>query len=136
METIRPEDLIRRAGLKATPARTSLIQALEKERFPLSIRELGRKVKAPDQSTLYRALKNLCDKALVREIVVDKKEARYEMVHGRKHHHHVVCTGCGFIEDIHVCPEDSFASSPLSKGFSKITGHTLEFFGICKRCAK
>lgn len=128
-------DILREKGEKATRARTELLRALERERFPVSIKELGKKVKAPDQSTLYRTLATLVGIGLVREAVVDKKEARYEIAVGREHHHHIVCTSCGYMEDVHVCPEDSFASNPLSSRFSRITGHTLEFFGLCKRCA-
>ncbi|MBI5134312.1 MAG: transcriptional repressor [Candidatus Taylorbacteria bacterium] len=137
MKRLKPSDryaaILREKGEKATKARIGLLVALERERFPISIKELGTKVKAPDPSTLYRSLKALAEKGLVREIMTDKKEARYEIAIGRAHHHHVVCTSCGLMKDVRVCPEKAIA--PASLGFSKITGHTLEFFGICKSCA-
>ncbi len=127
-------ELLRNAGLKTTGARISICETLSQERFPISISALAKKVSAPNQSTLYRTLKNLVSKELVREIIADKKEARYEIAFGRKHHHHITCTNCGTIDDIHVCPP-LLDTKHCSKKFTKVTGHTLEFFGICKTCA-
>lgn len=133
MKTELFTDILHKASIKATVARTGICGALTKERYPISIKELGKKVSAPDQSTLYRSLKTLVDKGLVREILVDKAEARYEIAFGRKHHHHIICTDCGAIDDIDVCPPSLPANA--SKRFSRITGHALEFFGVCKTCA-
>jgi Fe2+ or Zn2+ uptake regulation protein len=127
--------LLRERGEKATKARVDMLAALSCERYPLSIKEIARKVRSPDQSTLYRTLSTLASKGLVREVTFGKS-ARYEIALGREHHHHIVCTSCGYMEDVHVCPEDSFASSPASAKFSRITGHMLEFFGLCRSCER
>ncbi len=127
-------ELLRKAGLKTTTARISICETLSQERFPISISAIAKKVSTPDQSTLYRTLKTLVSKELVREIIADKKEARYEIAFGRKHHHHITCTGCGIIDDIDVCPP-TLDTKHSSKKFARVTSHTLEFFGICKNCA-
>lgn len=133
MKTNRHEDILHTAGIKATSARKAICDALSKEKYPVSIKHLAKKVSSPNQSTLYRALTTLVDKGLVREVLVDKAEARYEIAVGRKHHHHIVCTACGAIDDVNVCPPSIDPSA--SKKFAYVTGHSLEFFGVCKTCA-
>ncbi len=123
-------------GEKATKARLSILEALSRETYPVSIKELAIKVKAPNQSTLYRTLETLVDKKIVKEIILDKALARYELSIGRKHHHHIVCTCCGFMEDIDACNKlEETKAAEHSKKFAEITGHSLEFFGTCSSCA-
>ena len=130
------EELLRLKGEKVTKARVEMLTVLSKERYPLSIKEIALRIKAPDQSTLYRTLTTLVEKGFVKEIVLDKASARYEILIGREHHHHIVCTSCGFIEDINACQEnENKMMEEKSKGFAQITGHTLEFFGVCRTCA-
>jgi Fe2+ or Zn2+ uptake regulation protein len=127
-------DILHKAGIKATGARIAVCRALANERYPISIKELGKKVSSPNQSTLYRVLTALVDKGLVREVLVDKSEARYEIAFGRRHHHHIICTGCGAIDDIDTCPAP-LNTDTASKKFAYVTGHSLEYFGVCKTCA-
>jgi Fe2+ or Zn2+ uptake regulation protein len=124
------EKILHSVQEKATPVRLKLLELLSRERYPLSIKEIGKKITSYDQSTLYRTLQTLVMKKLVREILLDKTTARFEILIGRNHHHHIICTDCGFIEDIHGCP------NIITKKFADITGHNLEFFGICKSCVK
>ncbi len=131
------ESILHSVGEKVTQARIDVLSTLVQERYPLSIKELALKVKAPNQSTLYRTLATLVQKRLVREIMLDKTTARYEIGFGREHHHHIVCTSCGFMEDIHACTKDENAHAQKnSKKFHEVTGHSLEFFGTCKSCVK
>ena len=53
-------------------------------------------------------------------------------------HHHLVCLRCGRIEDVAHCGVEAMQSAILrgSKHFTEIRQHALEFYGICKACAK
>ena len=66
--------------------------------------------------------------------------ARYELYEELVgHHHHLVCSRCGWIEDDPVPPEvDAGLASLLDAvaartGFT-VTDHRLELRGLCKRC--
>ncbi len=136
------KDIIHTAGEKATKSRIALLDALSHEKYPVSIKELGVKIAtksskkpSPDQSTLYRTLKTLVSHGLVREINFDSTGARYELAVGRPHHHHIICTSCGFMEDIDICQKNAEKEVvKQAKKFNAITGHSLEFFGLCKNC--
>lgn len=136
-KTYNFQKLLRTHGEKITEARLSILSVLSREHYPISIKELSLKVKAPNQSTLYRTVKTLVEKNLVKEIFLEKDTARYELHIGRKHHHHIICTSCGVIEDIHACGEQEHNRiQKHSRLFAQITDHSLEFFGTCKSCVK
>ena len=128
-------ECIRGSRMKATPARVSLLAALANVHKPISIKEIGKRVTAFDQSTLYRALETLVLAKLVKKVTVGSAESLYETLIGRRHHHHIVCTSCGFMEDVDACAHIPSPKILASKGFTKITDHSLEFFGLCRRCA-
>jgi Fur family ferric uptake transcriptional regulator len=130
--------LLRKSGYKATAPRLSVLDVLAKEKNPLSAQDiidaLGKRV---DQATVYRILKTLKTKGLIRQIDFRHNPAHYELA-GIDEHHHLVCVHCGRIEDVHDCGVEETHSLVLrhSKHFAEIKQHALEFYGACKSCAK
>ena len=104
----------------------------------MSIIELQKKSgkEVLDSVTLYRSLETLVEKSLVRPVDLRHGHTDYELVREGTHHHHIVCEKCGAIEDINWCPESDLKNQILkkSKNFTHLTDHSLEFFGLCKRC--
>jgi len=131
--------VLRAMGRRATPARVDILTALATERYPVSIRDLAARVPAYDESTLHRSLETLEAAGLVKKIRSDPARSRYEIEIGRPHHHHVTCTSCGAMEDVTGCVIDvslhRLEGRLRTRRFSRITDHSLEFFGLCKRCA-
>ncbi|HVU06603.1 MAG TPA: transcriptional repressor [Candidatus Paceibacterota bacterium] len=123
------------AKRKVTKARIHILTALSHFDRPVSIKELRRSVQKHDTATLYRTLETLLKAKLVRKIDIGSTEALYETNIGRPHHHHITCTACGAMESVDACAPMPSANSLAMKRFAEITDHTLEFFGICKRCA-
>ena len=79
--------------------------------------------------------------ALVRRIVTNDDHASFELSEDlSSHHHHLICTTCGAIEDF-VVPED--VEEQLSRALAgaakrhkfAVSGHTLDLFGTCRDCA-
>lgn len=127
------EDMLRSGGYKATPGRVLLLKTLFSEDMPVGVSYLEKKLThALDKVTLYRALQSMVRSGLVREIDFRHGHVHYELDALRKHHHHVVCTVCGKVEDAEcvVTPQLKKKSS-----FKNITDHAVEFFGICNACA-
>ena len=133
-------EIIRKAGFRATDARLSVISFLMKAKYPLSIQEiidgLGRS--DFDQVTVYRTVNSFRDKGLVREVNLRGDDPRYELSDSKNDHHHIVCTKCHRIEDFIGCVAEKIEKKVLyeSSTFSKITGHSFDFYGLCNKCAK
>lgn len=117
-----------------TDERALVLKVLSASHVPLTVSEIKKKVgAAAHTATVYRALQVLILNGSVRRVDMQSRAARYES--NSDHHHHIVCTGCGVIEDVHTEPK-GLESRVLdsSKRFKSITSHSLEFFGVCKKC--
>ncbi len=125
--------------LKATPGRIALLRTLSLEKHPLTVLEIRKKIAALDRSSLFRILESLVKANLIHRINFGSADSLYEMTYGRKHHHHIICTTCGDIEDVESlekCPVRKITEyvASESKKFTVIHNHSLEFFGLCKKC--
>ena len=133
--------------LRATPSRLALLGALESEPHPVSAVQIKNKLESSRsggsgrssrsiKASVYRGLETLVETGLVKRINTGSVEATYEIDFGRKHHHHIVCTRCGDIEDISYCPAKRISEDLLAetKKFHSIMSHSLEYFGMCNKC--
>lgn len=131
--------LLRRHGFKATPKRVALLEALRDAKSPLKTDDILEKLKRTplDQATLYRALKELKEANIVRQIDFQHGHAHYELA-GKDDHHHLVCIRCKKVENFTGCGIEAVVKriAKQSKGFGEITQHSLELFGVCKECEK
>ncbi len=126
-------------GYRLTKARRALLSVLFQSRVPLSVPEILRRMKEDgvmvNKTTVYRELENLARLGAVQTIQLSDRKQHYELA-SREHHHHLVCIGCERVEEVDV-EEKSILQEEESlrqkSGFA-ILRHSLEFFGLCKRC--
>ncbi len=130
--------MLRRSGYKATPARLSILTVFKLSKRPMSVQGLLDALpKDIDQATVYRTINSLKRKGIIRQIDLRHNHAHYELA-DLAEHHHLICLHCGRIEDVHRCGVDAIQNSVLksAKHFAEIKQHALEFYGICKSCAR
>lgn len=129
---------LRATGLKVTPQRLVILDVLERSTHPLSISTLLQRLakKSADKVTVYRNLEELSARGMIRQVNLEHNHAHYELI-GKTHHHHLICTNCGRIEDFEVCYSDKITASALksAKHFKRIDRHALELFGLCTSCS-
>ncbi len=118
-------------GSRITPIRTKMIQLLVDSKKPVSVSEILKLVKA-NKTTIYRELEFLMAQGLVNEIDFGDGKKRYESSH-LDHHHHLVCTKCGEIDDVDLEDVELDTKAAMKSGY-QIQKHSLEFFGMCPRC--
>lgn len=125
-----------------TPNRRLLVEILRGAPRPLTMPELLEHGDGLAQSSVYRNLVVLEQAGAVRRIVTDDEFARYELAEDLTghHHHHLVCSECGAVEDVTV-PEaiEELLDSALVKvagasGFT-VDAHRLDLIGRCRDCA-
>lgn len=129
--------LLRSSGLRATKPRMALLSILSQAKRPLKAQEIINQLPKgmADTATVYRSVSTLVSKGVVRRIDLDATAKYYELERGDDHHH-LVCTQCHKIEDVHTCEVDEIAKQVLTKSsFKTIDRHNLEFFGICESCS-
>jgi Fur family ferric uptake transcriptional regulator len=116
-------------GLKFTSERASILDAVlsktnvfEAEGLLYEMRQAGRRVSRP---TIYRTLKFLLQSKILREILIDSKQAHYELSLGREPKGHLVCLKTNTIVEFNapeliairnrICQEHGF--DPVSHRF-------------------
>ena len=123
--------LLNNLGLKSTKQRFAVLTVLYKHKGPMTAEKIVAKTDI-DLATVYRTLESFEKVSLVNKFNLKDSSFFYEIKD--EHHHHIVCNRCGLIEEVETCSFEKMA--PHSKKFSFISEHSLEFFGICKSCAK
>lgn len=129
---------LRAGGKKLTKPRKALLKILERSPLPITAAEVHdrlRKGHAPvDLVTVYRNLAMLQELGLVNPVGLHEGQMRYEVRHGREHHHHIQCRGCGLIVDLLLCPLKKLTDLVERQTKFSVEGHALEFFGWCPQC--
>ncbi len=136
-------------GYKMTSGREITIDVLAATNEHLSAEDIYLKVHSVNPSigltSVYRTLELLVNMGIVSKFDFGDGRARYEMAEGpkgAKHHHHLVCTGCGRIVDYSdfLSEEKAFfktVEGALSKKYDfRITNHLVQFYGLCVICQR
>ncbi|MCC5952100.1 MAG: transcriptional repressor [Acidimicrobiia bacterium] len=131
---------LRGDGQRYTSNRRALVEVLELTERPLTIAEILERDPRLAQSSAYRNLSVLDSCGVVRRIVTDDEYARYELAEDLTgHHHHLICSQCGRVEDFTISPQ---LEASLERAFKRVTArtgftaehHRLDLVGSCSRC--
>jgi Fur family ferric uptake transcriptional regulator len=124
-------------GLKKTPARLAILDAFHKTSKPLDadtiFEMLDKKGVKTDRVTVYRTLNTLTDFSVLRKVEFGEGKFRYELA-SLPHHHHLICTSCGKVEDIKECGMGEVEEKLQKRTSFVIKQHNAEFFGLCAKC--
>lgn len=122
---------IPRIGTRMTSARKEILDAITAHRGPFTIGDIVMRVGA-DEASVYRTIALLKEKEYLGVIDYPDGSRRYEVTHD--HHHHIICTSCGYTEHLR---SDSEPSLPRTEGthFAQISDHEVTYYGMCAKCA-
>lgn len=81
-------------------------------------------------STVYRIVEKLYEKGIVNKNTIQDSDKFYYEMSADKHRHYAICLGCGGMKYVDICP----VHTPEIDNFT-VTGHKLEIYGYCDRCA-
>ncbi len=118
-------------GYRITKARKAVVAMLSKLGQPISIQGLCILVKDIDEVSVYRTMATLVKEGFAEELSLPGEGTRYALSHG--HHHHAVCTSCGWMEHLD-CKEESLKGK-VPASFKSLQSHEVTFYGLCKKCA-
>jgi len=131
---------LKKNGCRMTKLRQGMVSLFYTSQKPLSAGEvmmtLLKQGISVNKTSVYRELQFLELQGVVKTVLLSAEEARYERA--GDHHHHVVCRKCNAVEDIHAeSVEEALDKAESNIGrtskFSEVS-HSLEFFGVCRRC--
>jgi Fur family ferric uptake transcriptional regulator len=131
-------DYIKKQGLRNTRQREEILEVFLSSGGHITADEIFEKVKARDSSigyaTIHRNLALLLDSGLAEEIKIGKGKTRYEQMHMRQHHDHLICLKCGKFIEVRDENIERLQEKLAEENDFKPVRHKLEIYGYCKKC--
>ena len=132
--------LLRQKGYKLTPQRRAVINAISKSNDHVTPAELYERAHSEHAGvglvTVYRTLKMLSNMGLICEMHNEGNSRSYLLRRPAEHHHHLVCSGCGFVVDFASCILNDLERQLTDSSGFIMEDHLLEFHGRCPDCQK
>lgn len=131
---------LRANGLRYTPSRRAVIELLSSSDRPLTIPEILEQNTSLAQSSAYRNLTELISAGAVHRLIAGDEYSHFELAEDlTSHHHHLVCTHCGRVEDITLSDEvEQSMTAALDRAAESLgftpEHHRLDVLGTCATC--
>lgn len=129
----RLADRLLRGGRRLTSSRREVLAAVAAAGDYFTADDILRAVPRAGRATVFRTLRLLLDQDLVCRVVLEDGSTRYRLS-ASGHHHHLVCNGCGRVEDFRGCDVSGLIGDLVAATDFEIEGHWLEVYGRCGRC--
>lgn len=131
---------LRDAGYKLTNARMTVLTALEAGDGHITSTELLERVNTLDSSigraSVFRTLDLFTQLNIVRPTYIDSSVTPTYVLMPNGHHHHIICTNCNRVIEFENCGLDTLTHELEQRLHVHLTGHLLEFYGICDDCSE
>lgn len=129
---------LRGRGWRMTAQRRVVAEVLDGEHMHLTADEVHARAaaKLPEisRATVYNTLGELVLLGEVLEVTTDRRAKRYDP-NAHRPHHHLVCSGCGAIRDVHL-DGDPMRALPESERFGfTVSDVEVTYRGLCPDCA-
>lgn len=116
------------AGIRLTPQRRAVVEAVARRHGSFAVGDLLPEA-GVGLATAYRTVELLIESGSVRRL----PNGAYVRCHPG-HHHHLICSNCGSVEETELCAAPTATELRRRHGFVPAT-HDLEIYGTCRRCA-
>ena len=131
---------ISRLGLKHSRQRDLVAETFFDMGGHVSVEQLVAAARRSDPrvsvATVYRTMKLLADHGLAFSRQFDGTQTRYEPAAGRPHHDHLICTGCGAIEEFAEQRIETLQTRVAATHGFQVETHKLELYGRCASCRR
>lgn len=130
---------LRDSGYKLTNARITVLQVIEEHGGHVTSSEILDYVNAVDpgigRASVFRTLDLLTRLAIIRPTYIDSSITPTYVMLPDGHHHHIICTQCSRVIEFEDCGLEHMTAALEARLQVKLTGHLLEFYGLCPTCA-
>jgi Fur family ferric uptake transcriptional regulator len=129
---------LREYGYKLTKARLTVLKVLEESGGHMTSAEVLEAVSVYDptigRASVFRTLELFTQLALIRPTYLGNSMTPAYVLLPDGHHHHIICTECSRVIDFDECGLMHLTRRLQNDFNMTITGHLLEFYGVCDHC--
>jgi Fur family ferric uptake transcriptional regulator len=132
-------DTLQERGCRITAPRRLIIEQLRRAERYLTPRELHALLLAEHPlagvglTTVYRTLDLLVEIGAAQRFAQANHEDKYIFC-SRHHHHHIICSRCGYVEEVEGCLMPVVEAALRRDTRFQINEHALDFYGLCQQC--
>ncbi len=119
-------------GHRVTEARRRVIKSVLAQPGHFTVDDVVHGTRRVGRATVFRTMRLLQDLNIVCRVLLDG--ALQYRLSARGHHHHLVCTVCGRVEDFTQCNLEPLMSELAKVKDYEIEAHSLEVYGRCGSC--
>lgn len=122
-------------GHRLTPPRLAVVADVANAGDQFSAEEIAVRLKGRGigRATVFRTLKLLVELDVLCRVLLDDGTLRYRWSK-RGHHHHLVCTECGAVQDFTACDVAALVQGLSREADFAVDAHWLEVYGRCSTC--
>jgi Fur family ferric uptake transcriptional regulator len=129
---------LRNAGHKLTHARLTVLRVLETSGGHVTSTEVLERVSHLDatigRASVFRTLDLLTSLSIIRPTYIQSSLTPTYVLLPDGHHHHIICTNCSRVIEFDDCGLSEMEAVLEKRLHVRLTGHLLEFYGLCERC--
>ena len=131
---------LRRNKYRVTPERYEILDAVLECDGHFDADELFLKMKNSSskvsRATVYNTLDKLTECGILSRYRFGERLARYEIMYGHAHHHHLICRSWGKIEEFVDKRVERFAKDAAKSLHYQFQNTVLHIYGVCPDCRK
>lgn len=135
MNINRAWEILKKEGFKKTDKREQILDIFSQTTKYITPRDILDIMMAehPGMSydTIYRNLNTFVELGILEETELTGEKHFRMHCETDHHHHHFICTSCGNIKEINICPMELLLNS--IPGY-QIENHKFEIYGNCPQC--
>lgn len=127
------ERVIERQGHRVTAPRRALLATIAGLGDHFTAEQLQARSPGVGRATVFRTLRLLLDLGVLCQVMLDDGSTGYRLTAGG-HHHHIVCSECGAVNDFAACDISDLLDELARRTGYDIEAHRLEVYGRCANC--
>ena len=120
-------------GHRVTATRRAVLDAMSASLRPFTIEEICGAAPGVGRATVFRTVKLLQETDVVCRVVLEDGGIRYQLSRSG-HHHHLVCSNCGAVQEFSGPGLDTLIQRTADAAGFQLEGHSLELYGRCAAC--
>lgn len=131
------QELLRRAGMRVTNQRISVLDTLAERDDAVTAQDLYLEFRRQGEgiglSTVYRTLTSLVDAGLLDTFQRGDEQAFRAC--SPRHHHHLVCSVCHQVTELEAGLVEEWVGKVSDTYDFTVTSHKADIYGVCAVCA-
>ncbi|MCY4109272.1 MAG: Fur family transcriptional regulator [Chloroflexi bacterium] len=129
----RIDNVLEELGYRVTGPRRKVARLVSTKEGTFSAESINDGLPSVGRATVYRTLKLLSETGILCKITLPDGSPRYSL-DGAWHHHHVICSPCGKIEEFRKPVLERLLREMASEVDGKMLGHRVEVYITCADC--